>query len=230
MHWRPYSIVYTCGVQTKTVEQLNKKTRRDSIFRDHREGLSFDEQLDNLEKMLNLVARVQKIVLPQEPEEKIEAPELNSPHAIAAASNCPNLRESEQWLNHIIWRYDVLAETTFFLQGNPFDHCPDIINLIDQTGAVDFVNLPLCPAGPASRAADTGLILPVYNDLFKTQHTSENTPFIRWAAGAQFAASSKVIRQNSKTFYVSLQEKMRAIPKSGEIMERIWWNILGCPQ
>ena len=161
---------------------------------------------------------------------KFSTPEINSPYAKASSVNCPNSRESEQWLNHIIWRYDVLAETTFFLQGNPFDHCPDIINLVDQCGSVNFIALPDCAADKASSNADLDLILPVYNSLFNTQHSEREAPILRWAAGAQFAASSKAIRQNPKTFYISLQEKMRAIPKSGEIMERIWWNILGCPR
>ena len=227
IHWRPYSLVYTCGVQTKSVESIRDAQRS---FRNPYEGASFEEQVNNLEKLLNLVAKAQKLALPNGPDETRETPEINAPYAVAAASNCPNLRESEQWLNHIIWRYDVLADVTFFLQGNPFDHCSNIVNLIDQTGRVDFMTLPPCSAGPASSSADPNLVLPVYNSMFNTQHTSKNPPFLRWAAGAQFAASSKTIRSNPKEYYVSLQEKMRGIPKSGEIMERIWWNILGCPQ
>ena len=230
IHWRPYSLVYTCGVPTESVEQLNRPRSSQRFFNSSYEKASFEEQVNNLEILLNLVAKAQKLVFPNEPNKTRETPEINAPYAVAVASNCPNLRESEQWLNHIIWRYDVLADVTFFLQGNPFDHCPDIINLIDQTGSVDFISLPDCSAGPASSGADPDLVLPVYNSLFNTQHTSINAPLIRWAAGAQFGASSKTIRSNPKKYYVSLQEKMRSIPKSGEIMERIWWNILGCPQ
>jgi hypothetical protein len=232
IHWRPCTIVYVCGNQTNKIEKLNSKH---NSFRGHQHnftgGPSFNEQLENLEKLLNLVARSQQVFLNKSIEnEEIPPPEATAPYAKAVTSNCPNLRESEQWLNHIIWRYDVLAETTFFLQGNPFDHSPDIINIVDQTGAVNFTTLPYSSAGPASSGADPDLILPIYNSLFNTQHTSENAPFIRWAAGAQFAASSEIIRSKSKEYYVSLQEKMRGIPKSGEIMERIWWNVLGCPQ
>lgn len=232
LHWRPYSIIYVCGKQTKSVEALNKKQEPMSYFLRHSKLLStnsFHDSLDNLEKLLDVIIRAQQALSLQAAETK-QTGELNSPSATVMASNCANLRESEQWLNHIIWRYDVLAEMTFFLQGNPFDHCPDIINLVDQTGYVDFATLPYCSSSPASAGADPNLVLPVYNALFNTQHTSDNAPFIRWAAGAQFVASSERIRSNSKEYYISLQEKMRSIPKSGEIMERIWWNVLGCQQ
>ena len=43
----------------------------------------------------------------------------------------PNVgREGETFLRHIIDNYDSLAEGTWFLQGNPFHHCPDLLGLI----------------------------------------------------------------------------------------------------
>ena len=235
MHWRPYSIVYICGQQNKRIPSRGSNVRPiSSVPWRNSDPNSFSNQVENLSLLLDLVIKAQMITLTppaiEHKEDSNDAPEINLSYASARGANCANLRESEQWLNHIIWRYDVLAETTFFLQGNPFDHCPEIVNLVDQTGAVDFATLPPRLAGPAQSGADLNLVLPTYNLLFNTQHTTQTPPIIRWAAGAQFAVSSEIIRSKSREFYVSLQEKMRAIPKSGEIMERIWWNILGCPQ
>lgn len=40
-------------------------------------------------------------------------------------------RESHTYLYHIINNYDNLAETTIFCQGNPFDHCPKILQIVN---------------------------------------------------------------------------------------------------
>ena len=235
-HWRPYSIVYVCGQQSVSIRDIKDKhkdrPRPYGNLHIH-DPNSFVIQVENLNLLLDLVIKTQKMCAPQvieSSEGRRNAGGIKFPYASASGANCPHLRESEQWLNHIIWRYDILADVTVFLQGNPFDHCPDIINLVDQIGLVDFATLPPRPAGPAESGADLKLVLTTYNLLFNTQHTTEAPPIIRWAAGAQFTASSKIIRSKPRGFYVSLQEKMRAIPRSGEIMERIWWNILGCPQ
>lgn len=44
-------------------------------------------------------------------------------------------RESGTYLHHITTRYDSLAQWTAFCQGNPFDHSPDFVKLLDQASA-----------------------------------------------------------------------------------------------
>ena len=40
--------------------------------------------------------------------------------------------EGYTYLTHIINNYDNLPDYTAFVTGNPFDHCPDTINLINN--------------------------------------------------------------------------------------------------
>lgn len=43
----------------------------------------------------------------------------------------PNVgRESDSYLNFIIKNYDQLPQEVIFLQGNPFDHCPTVLDEI----------------------------------------------------------------------------------------------------
>lgn len=47
--------------------------------------------------------------------------------------NIPNVgREAETFARFIVEKYDDLREddTVYFLQGNPFDHCPDILRVL----------------------------------------------------------------------------------------------------
>ena len=44
----------------------------------------------------------------------------------------PNIgREGHTYLHHIISNYDSLAERTIFCQGDPFEHSPDFLDLLD---------------------------------------------------------------------------------------------------
>ena len=39
-------------------------------------------------------------------------------------------RESHSYVHHILEHYDSLPDITFFVQGNPFDHCPSFLDTI----------------------------------------------------------------------------------------------------
>lgn len=41
-------------------------------------------------------------------------------------------REGESFIRYIVDRYEYINERTFFLQGNPFDHCPDVVEKIND--------------------------------------------------------------------------------------------------
>ena len=70
----------------------------------------------------------------------------------------PNIgRESHTYVYHISKNYDYLANHTVFLQGNPFDHCRNVLELLepadikffgrihtsDENGNPDHSGLPL---------------------------------------------------------------------------------------
>jgi hypothetical protein len=58
----------------------------------------------------------------------------------------PNVgRESHTYLTHIINHYDHLADTTIFTQGDPFDHSPDFLQLLNHISLFEPIQpLSLC--------------------------------------------------------------------------------------
>jgi hypothetical protein len=114
-------------------------------------------------------------------------------------------REGHTYYKHIYDNYDNLDEYTIFLQGNPFDHSPNIISNInkcinDSDLSIDFAflseyiincNLDGCAHHP-------GLpLIRVYETLFDEKKTCMNFNF---GAGAQFIVSKKKYYKDQKNF------------------------------
>jgi hypothetical protein len=58
---------------------------------------------------------------------------LNAPDGVTIL-RLPNIgREADTYLTHIIDNYDNLGDITIFCQGNPFDHSPDMLKLLEYT-------------------------------------------------------------------------------------------------
>lgn len=53
----------------------------------------------------------------------------------------PNIgREADTYLTYIIDNYDNLSDFVVFLQGNPFDHTPNILNIINKLPHIEIIN------------------------------------------------------------------------------------------
>jgi hypothetical protein len=63
------------------------------------------------------------------PEVKCEV-ELPENVVFIPLDNLRNAREAHSYLAHIVSRMDELADLTFFVQGDPFEHCPDFMDRI----------------------------------------------------------------------------------------------------
>jgi hypothetical protein len=136
-------------------------------------------------------------------------------------------REGHTYYKHIYDNYDNLADYTFFLQGNPFDHSPNIISNLNkyinnQDLSIDFAflserildcNLTGCPHHP-----NLPLIL-VYKKLFDKKNKYMKFNF---GAGAQFIVSKKKILQRPKEFYLKIVEMLEneINPIEGFVIER----------
>jgi hypothetical protein len=136
-------------------------------------------------------------------------------------------REGHTYYKHIYDNYDNLADYTIFLQGNPFDHSPNIISnlnkYVNNTNlSIDFEflsesilnsNLKGCPH-------HSGLpLIETYEKLFGERN--ENMKFI-FGAGAQFIVSKKKILQRPKEFYLKIVEMLdkNINPIEGFVIER----------
>lgn len=136
-------------------------------------------------------------------------------------------REGHTYYKHIYDNYDNLTDYTIFLQGNPFDHSPNIIyNLNNYFNnkdlSIDFEflsekvlnsNLRNCPHHP-------GLpLIKTYEILFNER--KENMEF-QFGAGAQFIVSKKKILQRPKQFYLKIVKMLEnnINPIEGFVIER----------
>ena len=115
-------------------------------------------------------------------------------------------REGHTYYKHIYDNYDNLDEFTIFLQGNPFDHTPDVINVIKEY----LTNLPdnlMFEYLPSSRMLECnfhnghGPMELVFNELFG--NINGNKTFI-FGAGAQFIVNKKKILSRPREFYLKI--------------------------
>jgi hypothetical protein len=139
-------------------------------------------------------------------------------------------REGHTYYKHIYDNYDNLADYTFFLQGNPFDHSPNIIpNLIKYIGNINNKDLNVDFEFLSETILDCNLdgcihhyglpLRDVYEKLFDERHAFMNYKF---GAGAQFIVSKKKILQRPKEFYLKIIEMLEndINPVEGYVIER----------
>lgn len=122
-------------------------------------------------------------------------------------------REPHTYYKHIFDNYNNLAEYTIFLQGNPFDHSPNLIsnlnNYINNKELnIDFeflsewiisCNIKGCIHHPGLPLIET------YEKIFNEKIPNENINFL-FGAGAQFIVSRERILQRPKEFYLNIIE------------------------
>lgn len=146
-------------------------------------------------------------------------------------------KEGHTYYKHIYDNYDNLSDYIVFLQGNPFDHSPNIISnlkrLIDTDRLkIDFLflsekilkcNLTGCKYHHPSALP----ILENYKMLFNRKETEMEFEF---GAGAQFVVSKELILKKPKSFYLKLIKLLEYSknPFEGYVIERFHKLIFTC--
>jgi hypothetical protein len=138
-------------------------------------------------------------------------------------------REGHTYYKHIYDNYDNLPDYTIFLQGNPFDHSPNIIsnlnNYINNNDlSIDFeflsetiLNCNLING--CHYHQPTLQLIETYEILFDERKEDME---IQFGAGAQFIVSKQKILQRPKHFYLKIVEMLGKDinPIEGFIIER----------
>ena len=137
-------------------------------------------------------------------------------------------REGHTYYKYIYDNYDNLSDYTIFLQGNPFDHSPNIISNLNNY--VNNKNLSIDFAFLSERILNCNLsgchyheglpLIETYEKLFGER--KENMEF-QFGAGAQFIVSKQKILQRPKEFYLKIIEMLdkNIDPIEGYVIERI---------
>jgi hypothetical protein len=137
----------------------------------------------------------------------------------------PNVgREGHTYYKHICDNYDNLSDITIFLQGNPFDHSPNIFASIERLKkTIEFEHLSenILVTNLSGCSYHHGLpMAEVFYKLFNTK--MDNLEFC-FGAGAQFAVSKKMILNRPKSFYMKIVEMLETSinPIEGFVIERL---------
>ena len=136
-------------------------------------------------------------------------------------------REGHTYYKYIYDNYDNLEDYTIFLQGNPFDYSPNIINNLNKYLYQEHLNIDfeflsenIINCNLSGCYWDTSLPLrDVYKKLFNER--KEYMDF-KFGAGAQFIVSRKQILNRPKEFYLKIIELLQndVLPIEGFIIER----------
>jgi protein YibB len=139
-------------------------------------------------------------------------------------NNLPNVgREGHTFFNYIVNNYDNLPEYIAFLQGNPMDHCGNVINQINE---FDFKS--------EFKALGTITQLTMEYEAInqQVQNFSQQVGFnitypIHMVPGAQYIVSRRLIRNNPIEFYkriLNLLDK-ELYPQAGLDVEKTLFQI-----
>ena len=134
-------------------------------------------------------------------------------------------REGHTYYHYIYENYDNLPEYMAFLQGNPFDHSPNVIKNLEKLSDskdVDFSFLSekILDCNLSGCSYHSGIpLISVYEYLFDEKKT---TLYFKFGQGAQFIVSRERIKKRPREFYlkiVRLLEK-EVNPIEGFVIER----------
>ena len=150
-------------------------------------------------------------------------------------------RESHTYYKYIYDNYDNLEDYTIFLQGNPFDHSPHVIQklykYIDDRSKnnlninFEFIskNIYNCKLSLCKHHIELkDFLLPIYNYIFDENRSLETNLSFKFGAGAQFIVSKNIILERSKEFYLKIINLLNhnINPIEGFIIERFHNLIL----
>jgi hypothetical protein len=160
----------------------------------------------------------------------------NKGNILANNFNCINLqnvgREGHTYYKYIYDNYDNLDDYTIFLQGNPFDHSPNLFKIIEKylnnnlDIGIEFISERILYTNIDKCAYHENLPLKsVYNKLFSEKI---NHPILEFGAGAQFIVNKKNILLNPKEFYLKIINLLEYSinPIEGYVIERFHKLIL----
>jgi len=142
------------------------------------------------------------------------------------SNNLENVgRESHTFFNHIVNNYDNLPEYLAFIQGNPFDHCKDVVNLInDFDFKTEFKELGVLHKLTMEYESINEQVESYSKKIgFDIKYPIYMTP------GAQYIISRRMIKKNSLEYYKNILNTLSfdAYPQSALDIEKTLFQLYG---
>lgn len=129
-------------------------------------------------------------------------------------------RESDTYLNHIIKNYNNLSDINIFTQGNPFDHCPNFLDLVNRNEYTELGENIFCDK--YGNPHHNGLPLIVTWSEISTKVIPEQLYF---TPGAMFIVEKQQIQQYNIEFYKKLLDLHNKYEQMPWVIERFWGYI-----
>ena len=154
----------------------------------------------------------------------LELPSGWKPWVLLKDVDFPNEgREASTFLHAMQILYNNPPKLVAFVQGNPFDHCPDLFDRL-QRPCAEFTWLPEANHGSDQHGSPNHTGLPV-GDLCEAWTGSRFDGHVMFAAGGQFMLPGKLLKKNPVDVYQTMEESV----KMGEhawVAERLWERVL----
>ena len=154
-----------------------------------------------------------------------KGPELKGDYKVIPFQNVG--REGHTYYRYIYDHYDNLEDYTVFLQGNPFDHSPNIIsdlhkhiNAKDLDFDFKYLSEGIINFNLTGDSWHPGLpLIDCYEKIFGVRKESLDLQFSR---GAQFIVSRRQILKRPREFYLKIVQMLEYHyhPIEGFVMER----------
>lgn len=132
-------------------------------------------------------------------------------------------RESEAFSRYIIENYNNIPNRVAFVQGNPFDHCPEFREKVrDYKGGIDFASNMVITCDINGCPHHCGLPMASYIQKY-TPWINDNQ-FI-FGAGAQYIVEKRHIISKPLSFWRKIHDSHWKEPLTPWIIERLWPQI-----
>lgn len=140
--------------------------------------------------------------------------------------NLPNMgRETDTFLRYLVDRYDSLPSYVTFLQGDPFDHCPFVVDAVNGFG----FDRPFQPLG-AVYVRDNEHIVESTLDWASRCGLETMIP-LKFISGMQCIVSRELITMRRRESYERLlamvSKELDRNCRTGYFFEYLWPTILG---
>ncbi len=110
-----------------------------------------------------------------------------------------------------------------FVQGDPFDHCPDLNHRLSlQVRSFRWLGHAAYRSGPSGQPHHMGL--PV-RDTYESLLGQPFPGYVDFAPGGQFVATGRAIRRRERVFWEDLYGQAQKDPMPW-VLERLWEAIL----
>ena len=142
--------------------------------------------------------------------------------------------DAHTYIHHIVNNYDNLADYTVFIQGHPFDHSVNAIELINNHTNEDFMYLAdyICTESIVGWYEHLIMRRPPEYPVLLLQEAgqyilgNECPSMVTFGAGQQFIVSKDIIQRRNKEFYLKILMRFDIDFLLPWHIERLWNSIL----